>query len=332
MNLFVDTNILLDFFHFTSEDLEELRKLAVLVREGEVKLYVPDQVIDEFKRNRESKIGDALKRCQGQRLSLQFPQLCKEYPEYETLREFQRDYQQTHERLLEDIRQDVQNRELKADHAIEDLLANATRITTDDGILNRARIRVEKGNPPGKKGSLGDAVNWEAVLSAVPNGEDMTIVTDDSDYRSPLDSETLDGFLRDEWENAHGGVVSFYRNLSSLFRERFPDIKLAAELEKELLIRSLGTSGSFDQTHRIVGKLSKVGEFTPAQREDIAEAAVSNSQIRWIIGDSDVRDFVAQVIEGHEDEIEESVLRHVKGLLEEDEEEWEDDEFEDFPF
>jgi predicted nucleic acid-binding protein len=31
ITLFVDTNVLLSFFHLTSEDLEELRKLVALI-------------------------------------------------------------------------------------------------------------------------------------------------------------------------------------------------------------------------------------------------------------------------------------------------------------
>ncbi len=61
MNLFIDTNIYLSFYHFTSDDLEELRKLIVAIHEKRIKLYVTSQLRDEFRRNREIKIADALK-------------------------------------------------------------------------------------------------------------------------------------------------------------------------------------------------------------------------------------------------------------------------------
>ncbi len=73
MKLFIDTNIFLSFYHLTSEDLEELRKLAVLLDQKKVVLYVTDQVRAEFNRNRETKIADAVKRLTDQRLNLQFP-------------------------------------------------------------------------------------------------------------------------------------------------------------------------------------------------------------------------------------------------------------------
>ncbi|MEQ1761458.1 MAG: PIN domain-containing protein [Vicinamibacterales bacterium] len=79
LNLFIDTNVFLSFFHLTSEDLEELRKLSALVKDKRVTLWLPEQVIHEFRRNREGKIQDALKQLRDQRLNLQFPSICKDY-------------------------------------------------------------------------------------------------------------------------------------------------------------------------------------------------------------------------------------------------------------
>jgi predicted nucleic acid-binding protein len=50
--LFIDTNIFLSFYHLSGEDLEELNKLTVLLRKGEVALLLPEQVRDEFYRMR----------------------------------------------------------------------------------------------------------------------------------------------------------------------------------------------------------------------------------------------------------------------------------------
>jgi hypothetical protein len=73
INLFIDTNVLLSFYHLTNDDLEELSKLAVLLRNRQVQLFLPEQVADEFRRNRENKIADSLKRLRDQKLNLQFP-------------------------------------------------------------------------------------------------------------------------------------------------------------------------------------------------------------------------------------------------------------------
>ena len=59
--LFIDTNILLSFYHLSSDDLEELRKLIALIDTGQITLVVTEQVKDEFFRNRGAKIADAMK-------------------------------------------------------------------------------------------------------------------------------------------------------------------------------------------------------------------------------------------------------------------------------
>src|SRR3989442_14946441 len=96
MNFFIDTNIFLSFYHLTSDDLDELKKLVILLRNKTIRLWLPDQVVKEFHRNRENKISDALKRLRDQRLNLQFPQICKDYEEYEELRQLQKQYEEKH--------------------------------------------------------------------------------------------------------------------------------------------------------------------------------------------------------------------------------------------
>ncbi len=78
LNLFIDTNVLLSFYHLTSEDLEELKKLAALIDKGEILLFLPDQVEREFRRNRAGKIIDAMRRLQDVKFNLSFPLFAKE--------------------------------------------------------------------------------------------------------------------------------------------------------------------------------------------------------------------------------------------------------------
>jgi len=60
--LFIDTNILLSFYHLTNEDIEELKKLIVLIDNDKITLFLTDHVQNEFYRNRGSKIAYAMKR------------------------------------------------------------------------------------------------------------------------------------------------------------------------------------------------------------------------------------------------------------------------------
>jgi predicted nucleic acid-binding protein len=101
LNIFIDTNILLTFFHYASDDLEELKKLIVLLKQGEVTLYTPSQVVDEFRRNRETKLADALKRFREQKISGAIPQFCHDYPEYQAIRAAQKKYEEQCAALLD---------------------------------------------------------------------------------------------------------------------------------------------------------------------------------------------------------------------------------------
>lgn len=308
MHLFIDTNIFLSFYHFTSEDLEELNKLGVLLEQKKVRLYLPEQVVDEFRRNRENRIITALKQLQEPKLKLRYPQLCKDYEEYLTLKKLLEECEKQRSTLVDKIMKDVAKQTLKADETIQNLFEKATRISIDDKLVDKARVRMQVGNPPGKGGSLGDAINWETLLRDVPDGENLYFITDDKDYRSILDQNNFREFLSQEWTEKKKSQIVYYERLSLFFQAHFPNIKLASELEKESLIGDLAASRSFAQTHTLVSKLSNYNDFTSEQLNEIVEAAISNNQIYWIIKDPDVYEFFTSIIRGHENQIDEDNL------------------------
>ena len=315
MKLFIDTNIFLSFYHLTSEDLEELRKLGVLLEQKEVTLYLTDQVRAEFGRNRELKIADALKRLGEQRINPQFPQMCKDYGEYRELRDLQKAYEAAHSVLLKGISSDVAAQTLKADKTIQELFSKATILETTGELVENARLRMQVGNPPGKEGSLGDAISWEALLQHVPDKEDLFFIADDRDYVSVLDENKFKDFLFQEWRDRKHSKIIFYRRLSAFFKDTFPEIKIATELEKELLIRNLAASGSFAQTHSVLAKLSKFTEFTTAQLNEIVEAAISNNQISSIIDDADVEAFLKSVTSGRSRDVKPENWKELQRLM-----------------
>ena len=299
MNLFIDTNVFLSFFHLSSDDLEELNKLTVLIAKGEVTLWLPEQVDDEFSRNRENKLSDSMKRLAEQKKKPQFPQICKDYDEYDEIRELQEQFGMKLSTLVDKVAGDVSERTLKADQKISELFDKAEFIETSEQLLAKARRRMDVGNPPGKNGSLGDAINWESLLENIPNGEDLYIVADDKDYYSILDEQKPKDFLIDEWGHKNDSDAFFYRRLSQFFKDHYPDIQLASELEKELAIRSLAESSSFAATHAAIATLSSYTEFTQAQVSELVEPALTNNQVNWIVCDSDVKQFFLALLNSH---------------------------------
>ncbi len=315
MNLFIDTNIFLSFYHLTSDDLEELKKLSVLIDKEEITLFITDQVIDEFNRNRESKIADAVKRLKEQKLNLQFPQLCKDYEEYEKLRKLQKEYEIEHANLLNKISTDVNENRTKADKIIKKLYLKCEKIERTQELIERAQIRGEIGNPPGKKGSLGDSINWESLLEKIPSGEDLYFITDDKDYYSELNENKTKEFLIKEWENNKISSIFIYRQLSRFFKEFFPDIKLASEIEKELLINQIVSSKNFATTHNAISGLSQYEVFSEPEVNSIIQATILNTQIRWILDDEDVKTFIYRLVKTHKSIIDKNSLAELKEIL-----------------
>lgn len=301
MDLFLDTNIYLAFYSFSSDDLEEVRKLTVAVNSGQTTLYLTDQVRDEFNRNRDSKIAESLKTIAAAKLQKSFPRLFDSFPGYERLRTALQAYEEELRSLLDEVRKHAVAGTLHADQLIGDLFNLATMVPVTAAILDAARRRSDVGNPPGKPGSLGDQINWEALLAAVPAGRALFVVTGDVDFRSKLDPTQVSTFLRNEWHTAKGSTVTVYENLTALFAAHYPHIQLAAELEKELAINRLISSENFLKTHSALLNVSQYADFSPEQAEALIEAANRNTQIRWILGDDDVGSFFTTLATDYQD-------------------------------
>jgi len=315
INIFIDTNIFLSFYHLSDDDLEEIRKLSVLLERDEVRLWLPQQVKDEFFRNRENKVQDAIKRLKDQNKKVSFPVFCKSYPEFEEIRELQNNFNKKMKDLVSSLESDIRERKLEADEVIGELFRNSKELPVSDDIVSKARFRVDVGNPPGKNGSLGDAINWEVLLSQVPMGEDLYLIADDKDYYSVLDENSLKDFLIDEWSATNKSDVNFYRRLSQFFKDHYPDIRMASELEKELDIKSLRESSNFAATHSAIARLSSYDEFSYSQVNELSRILDNNEQVNWIICDSDVFGFYADLVNKYREQIEAEYLESVEAHL-----------------
>ena len=155
-----------------------------------------------------------------------------------------------------------------------------------------------------------------SYLKVTPSeGEDLYFISDDKDFTSPIDRDAFNAFLLDEWVKTKSSNIVFYKSLSAFFKEHFPEISLASELEKDILIRKLANSSTFAETHKVIGELKKHTDFTKAQINAIVEAAISNNQIYWIIEDRDIKEFLLDIIDGREDQIDPENLKTLLQFL-----------------
>lgn len=307
MNLFVDANIFLDFYHFSDDDLEELKKLVDVINKGEISLIVTTQVIDEVRRNRDNKVSDAYIKFRDSKAELNLPQICKSYGEYTKIKKALRDLKKLKSDLDTKLVKDITGRSLKADEIINRLFEIAETIDTRK-YLDEARVRYQLGNPPGKDESYGDSVNWVALIGELEDKKDLFFVSDDKDYKSPISEYALNSFLLDEWKAKKNSDIFFYTKLSDFFNDHHKDIQLKVEEEKNELINDLRNSPNFENTHHIISRLSKYVSFTDGQIRELVNVASENSQVNWILGDPDVKGFYEKLIEGKEHLIESSIL------------------------
>lgn len=220
LHVFVDTNIFLSFFHFAKSDLDALRKVFASHDNGIATVYLTQQVRDEIDKNRESRLKDAMKRFRDARLSVKSPSFVQNYAEAQQLRELLRELAKTRGRLLDKVEADIRNRDLLADRLLTDIFANST-IPRDRRIDNMAIERMHVGNPPGKPGSAGDAINWLTLLREVPCEEDVHIVSEDGDFFSSFDKEAPHPFLSNEWEKTKTSSLYVYRGLEPFMKRHF---------------------------------------------------------------------------------------------------------------
>ena len=283
-NLFLDSNIWLSLYTFSNDDLEQFEKLENLL-DKDIKLFIPEQVCDEVMRNRENKYKEAISSFE---LNVtKFPAFCKGYPEYKTISEQYKSLKNDFSKWKNKIDDDLNKRHLPADLVINRFFEEK-RIIPSKCFSDKAELRYKLGNPPGKNNSFGDAVNWECLLSNVPDNEDLYFIGIDKDYRSAVDNKRFNSFLEDEWNKKKHSHIIFYSELTGFLKEHISEVKLKESEEIMDLIKALNESSSFAATHAIISSLKKYTFCNNEEIEQLCQAADSNNQVSWIFQDSDV--------------------------------------------
>ncbi len=121
--------------------------------------------------------------------------------------------------------------------------------------------------------------------------------------------------MQEEWSETKNSRLYFYTKISDFFKRNFPNIKIAAEVERDLLIQRLRDSGSFVTTHSVIAKLLGQTEFSPAQVEQLVEIPDSNNQVGWIIGDPDLRVFYVTLLQQYGDKIQKAAATKLADIV-----------------
>jgi hypothetical protein len=211
MLVFIDTNVLLDFYRIRSREagLSILGKLE----QNLTSIISGDQISMEFKKNRHNAILESHKAFKAPDwASLTLPPVLADSKSSRALERHKkgiRDQSSKLKRRLESVLQDPSR--------YDPVYRTLQRVFNHKGPYNLTRdkkIRVEirekaqkrflLGYPPRKQSdtSIGDAINWEWIIHcAKESGSGVVIITRDSDYGAVVNSKpVLNDWLRQEFK------------------------------------------------------------------------------------------------------------------------------------
>jgi hypothetical protein len=247
--LFVDTNILLDFYRVRNqvsiEFLDQLEKIA----ETLISTY---QVEMEFKKNRQAAIIEGSQNLKAPN-NIPRPPILSEDRSYCAL---EKDIKKAGERvkalndrldrILEDpARNDSVYKILQRIFKKTDALSLHRGTSTARSIRRLACKRFVLGYPPRKKNdtSTGDAVNWEWIVDcAKRESANVVIVTRDSDYGVERgDKAHINDWLREEFKDrvSKKASIKMTPKLSEALRILKVPVSKAAEKAENRLISIL---------------------------------------------------------------------------------------------
>lgn len=297
MNVFIDANVLLDFYRLSDGDLEEIRKISKLAEIEHIFLHLSDYLLDEFQRNREKTISLAAEQFRKSTINLHLPNLVRGYPEAEVLSNLRSKFNSEVKKLSDKLESDIRDRLLQADKIISELFGSVSVVVLDERIIANGILRSQLGRPPGKPNSIGDAIHWEWLLDVVPKKENLVLISSDGDFESPVVAGMPSTYILDEWKSRGKGDLVLYKSLTEFFKSEFPDIQLADEIEKASAIEKLCGSKNFATTHAMIAKLSKYEDFTKEETDKLLDGFLTNQQVSWILGDEDVKEFAMKLVQ-----------------------------------
>lgn len=233
LQLFIDTNIFLNLYEYSTDGIEEIEKLIQHVTNEEVFLHVPEHLLNELERNRESKLKNAAMEFQKAAFPEKVPRHMLGTQGAKDYADAVRKAKEARKLLVGTANAHALQKKLNVDLKYEELFEKVTSHPENDETFQRAMARMHKGNPPGKSGSVGDQYNWETLLVALPD-EDLHIVSADGDFVSPLseqDNEVLRplAFLEREWSQHKGGAKLLVYKTIKQFLDHFSKVRQQEE-------------------------------------------------------------------------------------------------------
>lgn len=314
IKIFIDTNILLALYGVGTDDLKQFEQLLGMM-EDSIEVVLPEQVKNEFYRNRDTVLNRIISNLE--KFPNSYPTILRENKDFKAIQQDIKNLKAKYDGIIKSTKEAAASETLAADLTIKEIFKKSTWLKTTESITEKAKSRMDIGNPPGKGQSYGDAINWETLLENLSEKIDLFFITGDKDYSSELDSGKFSSYLLTEWKNKKNSEIKYFRSLNALLNSKDLQTELqnnenksAPEIseiiskidmgssknkindnKQDELVEKLRNSLNFATTHSIIQELSQFHEWTDNQLVVLSEALVFNSQINFIISDPDVLSF-----------------------------------------
>ena len=222
MNVLIDTNVYLNFFRRQKDQsLLLLDNLLSLQKEKKIKVLLPQQVEDEYWRNKRQVLESIVDEMQkGIQEDIVLPDIVKSYTASLQLKELKKKFCTLKKEIIEEYKQKSISIDSDINIKIGSIFSHAIRIQEEENILKKAYFRTLKGNPP-KKGekSFGDAIIWETLL-AYRSKEELVIISNDGDFAESHDKDVISEFLEKEWKQTNHTKITLYTNLGLFINDQ----------------------------------------------------------------------------------------------------------------
>ncbi|MFA4848736.1 MAG: PIN domain-containing protein [Methanoregula sp.] len=220
--IFIDTQIFLNLY----KTKQNVKKILEDIEKIKSYLVFPEQVLDEFVRNRDNKIRELKKNIVDTQNICSFG-LFNKYPEFNDCKELRTQIDDVKKRML------AKCDEILTEPDKDEIFSYLLKLYSDNEVLSikrtsdifkRAHQRKLIGNPPitERKNSIGDEINWESILDRVK--DDLVIISDDHTYESDIT------FLSREFQQTvNRKILAIDNKLTTALK--FIDVKPSKELK-----------------------------------------------------------------------------------------------------
>lgn len=257
--LYIDANIFLGFYN---SNRPEFKKLLDSIIEVKDKVFFTEQFKYEIDRNKltvfKQSIDNYIKQISIVNTilpeHLDKDNSSKLISWNATRKEIEKQIKNSNNELLQILNETLQNVSSSEDNvsiALSSIYNKSRKPSIDN--LNKARLRKEIGNPPGKRNDpLGDQLSWEMLLTLVPNIDRVWIISKDQDYYTEnKDILYLNPILKSDLIHLNPDIeIKVFNKLSEALRD-FNDLESITSIPSKNELELISISESFEPNNYV---------------------------------------------------------------------------------